>query len=246
MNTISGHSRSLITFTLLGAPGSGKGTYGALLAEALQCPLRSTSDILRHADSTLVHTMNMGKLMDDTFVSYIMQKDLMQLLEQQQRQKKSFCVLLLDGYPRTITQLHQMRTFWPEPHYAIQVNVPDDICAAKIRGRRKCSLCKGNFNITDINQWNGFTMPPTLPHVSLPPCYNRCQGNYTSFFTTREDDADADIVASRLQLYHEQTVPVVQYYSEQKKLLSFTPYQGKDDFYRLEEMVRQWLIHHST
>jgi len=239
--------RHLITFTLLGAPGSGKGTYGALLAEALQCPLISTSDILRHESQAswsnnqgnLNDTMNTGKLVDDTRVSEIMNKELNQILDKQHNSSTS--VLLLDGYPRTVKQLQQMLRFWPEPHVAIQINVPDDICVAKISGRRQCSLCKGNFNITDIHQWHGFTMPPTLPQRSKPPCWNQCKGNYTSFFTVRQDDSDESIVTSRIKLYHEQTIPVMEWYRQQKKLLTFTPYLGKDDFHILEQTVREWL-----
>ena len=239
----------LTTFTLLGAPGSGKGTYGSMLAAALRCPLRGTSDILREwlesSDQPLApssheqtrNEMNTGRLVDDALVSEIMQKDLANFLER----PRAHSVILLDGYPRTRQQLQQMISFWPESHLAIHVDVPDDICASKIMGRRQCSLCKGSFNITDIDRWHGFTMPPSLPSTTTAPCWNRCGGQYQPWLVTRPDDSDESVIASRLHLYHEQTMPVIQWYRDQNRLLTFRPLYGKRDFPHLKDMVTNYL-----
>jgi adenylate kinase len=231
-------SRRLISWTLLGPPGSGKGTYGSMLAAALQCPLRTTSDVLREwsqEDPSMALQMKTGQLVDDSLVYRLMCNELTRWADSS--------LVLLDGFPRTMTQLHLMQNYWPAAlHLAIRIHVPDAVCVAKIMGRRLCTICHGNFNIAHVDT-HGFFMPPTLPNVSSAPCWNRCGGKRDEpNLVIRPDDANISVIQSRLHLYHEQTIPVIEWYRQQDKLISFTPHRGKLDFYRLEAMIRERIL----
>jgi adenylate kinase len=213
--------------SLIGAPGSGKGTYGSMLASRIQnSTFLSVGDILRE-QSELKETLRSGSLVDDSFVNEAIMQQLKQISNQAASAKS---VVLLDGFPRNEAQA-SLLSKWPSELQNIQAlhfSVPDDICITKLLGRRKCIICKGSFNVNDVDA-NGFYMPPLLPADGSCPV----QCNMDTDWQKRDDDTEGTIRA-RMEVYHKQTKPVLKYWSELGKLHTFVPYNGVED---IDEMI---------
>lgn len=240
--------------TMFGAPGSGKGFYGRLLAEAWQVPLYSASSILRASGD--VADLDSGNLADCTAVTKI----LIEFIQGQQKQPPPTTTLkpgtsistassrgqqsvqqpvnfLMDGFPRTRRQVDLMNDTWP-PRYriatALHLNVPDEVCARKIAGRRICTVCQQEPNSADVNT-AGFVLPPTVPSV----CQNRCRPE--TEWKRRPDDDSEIIIAMRLADYRLHEQPLVDYYTAINGLVSFTPYHGIKDAYEMRQSIERWL-----
>lgn len=245
--------------TLLGAPGSGKGFYGRLLADAWQVPLYSASRILRQQSSASSATascsrsdLDAGNLFDCDAVCRTL---LSFLLEQQPEHPAADAFYIMDGFPRTPRQVDVMRATWPEPYHlsrALHLNVPDAVCALKIAGRRVCAACHQEPNIAHVQHHvSGFVLPPTLP---VGCRRHRCRP--ATDWTRRPDDASDIVVAKRLAVYRHHERPLLHYYatgdndndSNQKtknstnsNLCSFTPYRGILDFPQMQQTLEDWL-----
>lgn len=213
-----------LVLSLIGPPGSGKGSYGRHLAHALHCSLIGMSDVLREMRPEL--DLSSGHLVDDDIVTQSLEDYL-------QRHKKDDGIrgYLLDGFPRTIRQLKAS-----ESHLvvdaALQLAVPDFVCETKLLGRRVCKTCGGNFNVNGVEQ-DGWHMPPTLP--SSPDCSEeKCP------WITRSDDR-AEVVHRRLQTYHQHTDPIVEYFEQHNRLLKLTPYKGFGEVPAMIEQVQEFL-----
>lgn len=219
--------------TLLGAPGSGKGFYGRLLAEAWNVPLYSASRILRQS-KTAHFDLDSGTLVDCETVS----NALLSFLHKQHHagNKKTQCYLM-DGFPRTRQQIELMNEQWPDSYKistAFHLNVPNEVCAQKIAGRRVCAVCHQEPNSADVNI-AGFVLPPTIPAV----CNNRCRPDETDWNRRPDDDCD-DIIAKRLADYRHHERPLVEYFQSIDGLCSFTPYFGIKDVPRLQQTLEDW------
>jgi len=219
--------------SLIGAPGSGKGTYGSMLASRIRnSTFLSVGDILRehseqNANSTIGRamreTLRSGALADLSFVSDA-------VLERLKRISHRNSVVILDGFPRNQEQA-EILSKWPDELQqiaALHFDVPDEICITKLLGRRKCSICKGSFNVHGVDV-NGFYMPPILP--SYESCPKQC--DQETDWKKREDDTE-ETIRNRMRVYHEQTEPVLRFWSERDRLHTFVPYKGVKD---IEEMV---------
>jgi adenylate kinase len=209
--------------TLLGAPGSGKGFYGKLLAQKWNAAIISTSDVLR-ANPTL--DLDSGKLIDCQEVSDLL---LSYLLKQQQG-------YILDGYPRTLQQIELMRNDWPEDRQieaAIHLNIPDEVCKQKSLGRRICHICKGFPNEADV-QYGWFDLPPTRPE----DCGDRCDPDQD--WSKRKDDTPG-IIQERLAIHRQHEDPIIDYYRSKNALLEVIPFNGLKDVPILAETCEEWL-----
>ena len=149
---------------------------------------------------------------------------------------------------------------WPEsliPHYAISIEVPDEICIGKILGRRYCTKCEKAFNLCDVDGdhinllyeyedsnvsnitlesemksesiCGEFRMEPMLPNVE-------CACNKKETWISRNDDK-IDILKKRLSDFHSQTRPVLDYYENIGKLIKFIPFQGVDELPNLLALI---------
>jgi len=232
--------------SLIGAPGSGKGTYGALLASRfLNASFLSVGDIL-HENSAkneqLGAVLRSGALVDDALVN----NAVIQTLEDRSRTKEKSSdsklsnvgrdVIILDGFPRNYAQASLLAK-WPDslkPSLALQFDVPDEICITKLMGRRKCSICNGSFNINGVDT-NGFDMPPILPEAGT--CKVKC--NRDTDWEKRDDDTAATI-KFRMNIYHNETKPVLQYWEEREQLLRFVPYSGVKEMDKLVSLVGKY------
>jgi len=185
---------------LLGAPGSGKGTQAKMLMDHYGIPQVSTGDLLRAAVSagtTLGQkakaAMDAGELVSDDIVLGMIQERL-----QEDDAANGF---ILDGFPRNPAQaeaLDPMLEKMGQPlDAAVQIDVDLDLLMKRILGRRTCAGCGAVFNV--------YTHPPKEEGVC-----DYCGGELTQ----RGDDNE-ETVRNRLEVYEQETAPLVDYYRGQ-------------------------------
>ena len=190
---------------LLGAPGSGKGTQSKLLIEKYKIPQISTGDLLRAAVSAgselgrkAKAAMDAGQLVSDDVVLGMIQERL--------SKPDARAGFILDGFPRNIPQaqaLDAMLARMSQPlQLALLVDVDNEVLMKRLTGRRTCSnaSCGAIYNIY-------FSSPKS------PGKCDKCGSNLAH----RSDDNE-NTVRSRLQVYEQQTAPLVTYYKAQGKL----------------------------
>lgn len=205
---------------LIGPPGSGKGSYGRIFAERWQMPLITVSDVLKQHS----HEVSAGNLVDDAVVSKLLSESL---------PTKPY---LLDGFPRTLKQVHLMEETWAPAlrvDAVVDLDVPKQVCKEKLLGRRLCTKCGGNYNVNAVHTL-GFELPAQLPK-DCAECNNSGE-----FFTTRPDDEEG-VVDKRLDAHFRETDPILDNFEKKGKLLRFTPFKGYDDVPRFHHQVEIWL-----
>ncbi len=188
---------------LLGAPGSGKGTQAKLLVEKYKIPQMSTGDLLRAEVSAGTElgkkaksAMDSGQLVSDEVVLGMIQARL-----SKPDSKNGF---ILDGFPRNIPQaqsLDAMLARLGQPlQLALLVDVDTEVLMKRLTGRRTCGSCGAIYNI----------------YFSAPKTANKCD-KCGGALQHRSDDNE-QTVSNRLQVYQQQTAPLVNYYKAQGKL----------------------------
>lgn len=190
---------------LLGAPGAGKGTQADILAEKLSGPHISTGDIFRYniKNGTELGVkakefMDKGLLVpDDVTIGII--KDRIQLEDC----KKGF---ILDGFPRTIPQAEYLDSVLEQMSItldaALNIHVDDDKIIQRMSGRRTCPSCGKSYHVV---------FNPTKVEGICDSCGTK--------LVQRDDDKEETVVM-RLNTYHEQTEPLIDYYKKQGKLVT--------------------------
>lgn len=184
---------------MLGAPGAGKGTQAKRIAEKYGIPHISTGDIFRanikngtELGKKAKTFMDQGLLVPDELVV-----DLVVDRVGQDDAKKGY---VLDGFPRTIPQAQALdkalEAIGETMDYAINVEVPDENIVNRMSGRRACVSCGGTYHIVHI--------PTKVEGVC-----DACGGE----LILREDDKP-ETVQKRLTVYHEQTQPLIDYYTK--------------------------------
>ena len=201
---------------MLGAPGAGKGTQAKMIAAKYGIPHISTGDIFRanikngtELGKKAKTYMDQGALVPDELTC-----DLVVDRIQQEDCKNGF---VLDGFPRTIPQAEALdaalKNLNQTMDYAIDVDVPDDNIVNRMGGRRACVNCGATYHI----QFN-----PTKVEGKCDACGND--------LVIRDDDKP-ETVLKRLTTYHEQTQPLIEYYSKQGILKSVDGTQPMDDVF---------------
>jgi adenylate kinase len=181
---------------LFGPPGAGKGTQGARLAEHYGLLRLSTGDVLRDAvrDGTPMgvrarHYMDAGELVPDEVILGIV-KDYLSAHSDQG--------VIFDGFPRTVPQAAGLDALLADLDRRLEavlvLDVAEDSLLKRLSGRRSCDSCGRGYNI----------------YYDLPQQGGRCD-SCGSELAMRPDD-DATTVRRRLEVYEEQTSPVVAYY----------------------------------
>lgn len=183
---------------LLGAPGAGKGTHGAVLAKKLNIPTISTGDMIREAMKSGTEMgkkakefVSGGKLVPDEVVIGIVRERL-----SMEDCKNGF---LLDGFPRTIPQAEALDKMI-RIDKVVELDVPEAVILKRLSGRRVCGKCGATFNVD--------TMPSKVEGIC-----DVCG----SALIHRKDDLP-ETVKERLKVYHDQTEPLVDYYKKAGKL----------------------------
>ena len=184
---------------MLGAPGAGKGTQAKQIAGKYSIPHISTGDIFRanikngtELGKKAKEYMDQGLLVPDELTC-----DLVMDRIQQDDCKNGF---VLDGFPRTIPQAEALDAaltkIGEKMDYAIDVDVPDENIVSRMSGRRACLDCGATYHI-----------------VSLPPKTEGKCDHCGSDLVLRDDDKP-ETVQKRLTVYHEQTQPLIDYYTK--------------------------------
>ena len=185
---------------LLGTPGAGKGTQAEVICNTLHIPAISTGNILREAikNETALGMeaksyMDGGKLVPDEIVINILKERL-----QQDDCQNGF---ILDGFPRTVPQAEALDQMNIRIDRVIDIEVPDEKITARLSGRRVCESCGASYH----------TM--YKPSKEEGVC-DACGGK-----TVQRKDDHPDTVKERLRVYHEQTEPLIDYYTKTGKLV---------------------------
>jgi adenylate kinase len=189
---------------MLGAPGAGKGTQAKMLADKYEIPHISTGDIFRanikegtELGKKAKTYMDQGLLVPDELVC-----DLVVDRVQQDDCAKGY---ILDGFPRTIPQAEALdaalESLGQKIDYAVNVEVPDENIVKRMGGRRACVNCGGTYHLE---------YQPT----KVAGICDRCGGE----LILREDDKP-ETVQKRLNVYHEQTQPLIDYYTAKNALV---------------------------
>lgn len=188
---------------MLGAPGAGKGTQAKRIAEKYSVPHISTGDIFRAniKQGTELGTkaktyMDQGLLVPDELV--------VELVADRIQQSDCTNGFVLDGFPRTIPQAESLDAALEKINekmdYAIDVDVPDENIVKRMSGRRACLNCGATYHL-----------------VSIPTKVEGICDNCGSEIVLRNDD-HPETVVKRLEVYHEQTQPLIDYYKKQSIL----------------------------
>ena len=184
---------------LLGAPGAGKGTQAEVISQALSIPQISTGNMLREAVRTGTEygvkakaAMDSGALVSDDIVIGILKERIAQ-----DDCKNGF---ILDGFPRTVAQADALYDMGISIDKVISIEVDDDDIIKRLSGRRECSGCRSTYHID------------SKPSAKGDNC-EKCGAP----LTIRPDD-EPETIKKRLDVYHEQTEALKDYY-EGKKIL---------------------------
>lgn len=178
---------------LLGGPGAGKGTQAAFIAERFSIPQISTGDMLRaavEADSALGReakaVMDAGGLVSDELI--------LNLVKERIAAPDCANGFLFDGFPRTIAQAEALKEQGIGIDYVVEIAVDDSEIVRRMSGRR-VHLGSGRTYHIEFN-------PPSTPG----------KDDLTGEDLIQRDDDREEVVKKRLEVYHEQTEPLVAYF----------------------------------
>lgn len=193
---------------LLGAPGAGKGTQAEKLVQKYKVAHISTGDIFRknikeRTEIGLIAKsyIDQGKLVPDEVTVKIVENRL-----KEDDVKNGF---LLDGFPRNVDQAVALDGF-ADIDYVINVDVPLDKLLKRITGRRVCPKCSASYHVDFLNGSNVCKCGETL--------------------IQRADDNEVT-VKSRIDVYTEQTAPLIEYYEKCGKLITVNGDQGVNEVF---------------
>lgn len=207
----------------LGPPGSGKGTQAKRLTGEKNWPQLSTGDMLRAniAQGTKLgleakKLMDQGSLVPDAVVIGMIEE----------RLKNPDCAngVIFDGFPRTVPQAEALDQLLAKQgkkvDRAIEFRMDDQELVGRLSGRRTCTNCGTMYHVT--------TQPPRQEGVC-----DKCSGT-----VVQRDDDKAEVITKRLNVYHQQTAPLVDFYRKQGKLHTLDAAQSMD---RVTDQLSQLL-----
>lgn len=191
---------------LLGAPGSGKGTQAALIVRDFGITHISTGDMFRQQIKQKTplgllakQYIDEGKLVPDDVVVEMVAKRL--------KEKDCENGFLLDGFPRTVPQAQALGKH-TDIDAVLNLNIGRQLLLYRISGRRVCKSCGATSHV----EWlQGSTACP-------------CGGEYVQ----RDDDKEETVV-KRLDVYEEQTKPLIEFYRKSGKLIEIDANRERDD-----------------
>ncbi len=189
---------------LLGAPGAGKGTQAEMLTKLYDIPCISTGNIFREHISKNTELgqkakayMDEGKLVPDSLV--------IELVKSRITQDDCKNGMIFDGFPRTIPQAEALDVMLKELNipidFVVNVEVADELIIERMAGRTVCPSCGASYH--KVNK----------PSKVSGKC-DLCSADLI-----QRDDDKAETVKKRLDVYHEQTEPLIEYYRGQGKLV---------------------------
>ena len=195
---------------LLSAPGAGKGTQAEIISKKLGIPTISTGNILRAAVKAgtpigleAKSYMDAGKLVPDEVIIGIIQE----------RLTESDCAngFILDGVPRTIAQAEALDAHGIHFDAVLSLEIADSVIEARMTGRRTCHTCGATYHIV--------AAPPKQEGIC-----DKCGGELEQ----RKDD-QPETVKHRLEVYHNETEPLKDYYQAHGVLMSVPDLGGIEE-----------------
>lgn len=201
---------------MLGAPGAGKGTQAKKIAEKYSIPHISTGDIFR---ANIKNGTELGKKAKTYMDQGLLVPDELVVDLVVDRVKQDDCSngYVLDGFPRTIPQAEALdkalAAMGEAMDYAINVEVPDENIVRRMSGRRACVDCGATYHIV---------YAPTKEENICDNCHGE--------LILREDDKP-ETVQKRLNVYHEQTQPLIDYYSKKGVLAEVDGTQSMENVF---------------
>ena len=193
----------------LGPPGAGKGTQAQRICAAMNIPQISTGDILRLAIKELTPTglkakefIDAGKLVPDEVIIDIVRDRLAQ----------DDCAngYILDGFPRTVPQAEALEGI-AKIDVVVDLDVADEELIARLSGRRVCLNCGATYHVSRLN---GETKCASCGEALI-----------------QRDDDKAETVLNRLNVYHSQTAPLVDFYQKKGTLKVIDGAQDMDTIF---------------
>lgn len=206
---------------LLGAPGAGKGTQAQFIKEAFNIPQISTGDMLRAAVKAgtslgieAKKIMDAGGLVRDDIIIGLVKE----------RIQEADCAngFLFDGFPRTLAQAEAMKEAGVVLDFVVEIDVPDEAIVERMSGRR-------------VHLSSGRTY-----HLVYNPPKVEGKDDETGEDLIQRDDDQAETVQKRLNVYHEQTEVLVDYYGKQSVetgLPGYIKVDGTQDVNEVKEQV---------
>ena len=184
---------------LLGAPGAGKGTQAEMLVEKLSIPAISTGNMLREA---MANGTSLGKQVKQYMDDGLLVPDELILGIVAERVAQPDCKngFILDGVPRTLAQAEALDAKGVWIDHVVSIEIDDAVIEGRMTGRRVCGKCSASYHIT--------ANPPTTEGIC-----DQCGGE----LVIRKDDAP-ETVRKRLQVYHQSTEVLKDYYAKSGKL----------------------------
>lgn len=203
---------------LFGAPGSGKGTQGDLMAKRYGFPRISTGDLLRQAVKMRTPLgrkaeaiMKEGLLVNDEIVEELVRERIAD-----PGCRKGY---ILDGFPRTVAQAEALKEIdGKRPEIVIGVEVPSEVLMERLSRRRVCPSCQAIYNLI---------VQPPKDQGQCDVCQSK--------LVQRSDD-EPDVIRERLKVYCEQTEKLKDYYLRKR---SYRPVDGRGT---IEEIFRR-IVH---
>jgi adenylate kinase len=207
---------------LLGAPGAGKGTQAQILKDKFNIPQISTGDMLRAAIKANTKLgleakqfMDSGALVPDQLIIELVKERI-----QNEDCKQGF---LLDGFPRTIPQAEAMKQASISIDIVIEIDVPDNVIVERLSGRRT-HLASGR-----------------IYHIQNNPPKIQDKDDITGEPLVQRDDDKEETILKRLNVYHSQTKPLVDYYSKwassENKGLRYIKINGLGDVKDIQKII---------
>lgn len=183
---------------MIGPQGSGKGTQAKLLKKKLNIPHISTGDMFRENIEKKTELgmkakaiIDAGKLVPDEITTAMIKERL-----ERDDCKKGF---ILDGYPRNLSQAGALDTF-ADIDFVLEIHVDDELSVKRLSMRRQCSKCGAIYGIT-------------IPPKEEGRC-DKCGGELY-----QRDDDRPETIKKRLEVYHRETEPILDFYKEKAKVL---------------------------
>ncbi len=201
---------------MLGAPGAGKGTQAKMIAAKYQIPHISTGDIFR---ANIKNGTELGKKAKSYMDQGLLVPDELTVDLVIDRLAQDDCKngYILDGFPRTIPQAEALDAalakLGEKMDYAIDVDVPDENIVSRMSGRRACTGCGATYHI-----------------VYNPSKKGDCCEVCGEKLILRDDDKP-ETVQKRLNVYHDQTQPLIDYYTKQSILRTVDGTQDMNDVF---------------
>ena len=194
---------------LLGAPGAGKGTQAELLVSQLSIPAISTGNMLREAMANgselgqkVKKRMEEGSLVPDDVI--------LDIVAQRVSQPDCSNGFILDGVPRTLAQAEALEARGVRIDHVVSIEIDDSVIEGRMTGRRVCSKCGASYHV-----------------VANPPKTEGVCDSCGAALIIRKDDA-VETVRHRLEVYHEQTEVLKDFYRCRGKLRTVNGNQSID------------------